>query len=37
MSRDADKAAETLAEHILLTFRSIQLISDDQLNQKRQA
>ena len=34
MARDADKATAILGEHIMLTFRSIQLIPKDQLNEK---
>jgi len=37
MNRDADKAAEILSEHIRLTFRSVQSIPVEQLNEKRQA
>lgn len=37
INRDADKAAEILSEHILLTFRSVQAIPADQLNEKLQA
>lgn len=34
MARDADKAATILAEHIQLTFRSVQSIPKEQLNEK---
>lgn len=34
INREADKAAAILAEHIQLTFRSIQAIPADQLNEK---
>ncbi len=34
MARDADKAASILAEHIQLTFRSIQSIPKEQLNER---
>jgi len=34
MARDADKATAILGEHILLTFRSIEQIPKDQLNEK---
>ncbi len=34
MARDADKAAAVLAEHIQLTFRSVQSIPKEQLNEK---
>lgn len=35
MARDAEKASAAMAEHILLTFRSIQIIPPEQLNEKR--
>ena len=34
MARDTDKANALLGEHILLTFRSIEQIPKDQLNEK---
>ena len=37
MNRDADKAADILSEHIQLTFRSVQSIPVEQLNEKRHA
>mgnify|MGYP002776321873 FL=1 len=37
MARDADKATAVMAEHILLTFRSIQIIPAEKLNEKRPA
>lgn len=37
MNRDADKAAAILSEHIQLTFRSVQAIPAEQMNEKRQA
>src|SRR5574343_1409930 len=37
INRDADKAAEILSEHIRLTFRSVQAIPAEKLNEKRQA
>jgi DNA-binding GntR family transcriptional regulator len=37
ISRDADKAADMLAEHIRLTFRSVQAIPPEQLNEKLQS
>jgi DNA-binding GntR family transcriptional regulator len=37
MARDAEKASTVMAEHILLTFRSIQIIPAEQLNEKRLA
>ena len=35
MARDAEKATAVIAEHILLTFRSVQVIPPEQLNEKR--
>lgn len=35
MARDSEKATAVMAEHILLTFRSIQVITPEQLNEKR--
>lgn len=37
MARDADKASAAMAEHIRLTFRSIQIIPPERLNEKRPA
>lgn len=37
MARDADKACAIMSEHILLTFRSIQIIPEEKLNEKRSA
>jgi DNA-binding GntR family transcriptional regulator len=37
MARDVDKATSLLGEHILITFRSIQLIPPEQLNVKLNA
>lgn len=34
INREAEKAAEILAEHILMTFRSVQAIPPEQLNEK---
>ena len=34
MARDADKATAVLSEHIMLTFRSVQQIPSEQLNEK---
>jgi DNA-binding GntR family transcriptional regulator len=34
IQRDADKAADILAEHIQLTFRSVQAIPAEKLNEK---
>ena len=35
LARDSEKACAVMAEHILLTFRSIQIIPPEQLNEKR--
>jgi GntR family transcriptional regulator, carbon starvation induced regulator len=35
MARDAEKATAVIAEHILLTFRSIKIIPAEKLNEKR--
>ena len=37
MARDADKATAAMAEHIQLTFRSIQIIPPELLNEKHPA
>ena len=37
LARDADQATAVMAEHIQLTFRSIQVIPPEQLNEKRPA
>ncbi len=37
MKRDADRATAILAEHIELTFRSVQALPSDQLNEKQPA
>lgn len=37
MARDAEKATAIMAEHIQLTFRSIQIIPAERLNEKRPA
>ena len=37
MARDAEKASAVMAEHIRLTFRSVQVIPPEQLNEKQPA
>ncbi len=37
LARDADRATAAMAEHILLTFRAVQIIPPENLNQKKAA